>query len=281
MREPSRARKIATQTFVYALLVVITLITIYPIVQIFGVSLRPADQLYSTSLRIIPEDASFESYRQVIFEKDFFTWLRNSAIVALTTALLGVSFASMAGYAFSRFRFAGKKQGLVVILVTQMFPATMLLLPLYVLMNRLGLVDTLLGIIIAYTATALPFCIWTMKGYYDTIPRDLEEAAVIDGTTQLGAFLRVTLPLSAPALVITGLFSFMAGWSEFIVARVIINKQGLYTLPLGLESLSSTFQTEWANYAAGSVIVCIPVVALFLLLSRFLISGLTLGGVKG
>ena len=169
----------------------------------------------------------------------------------------------------------------IAILLTQMFPAMTLLLPLYVLMKNLGLVDTLLGIIIAYTATALPFCIWMMKRYYNTIPRDLEEAAIIDGTTQLGAFLRVILPLSAPALVITALFSFMAGWSEFIVARVIINRQELYTLPLGLESLSSTFQTEWANYAAGSIIVCIPVVALFLLLSRFLISGLTLGGVKG
>ncbi|UCF07040.1 MAG: sugar ABC transporter permease [bacterium] len=266
---------------IYVLLVFITLVTVYPIVQIFGISLRPSDQLYSTSLKIIPDDATFEAYRTVLFEKDFFTWLRNSLIVALSVSIFGVALASTAGYAFSRFRFRGHRAGLVVILITQMFPATMLLLPLYVLMKRFGLIDTLLGIIIAYTATALPFCIWTMKGYYDTIPRDLEEAAVIDGTTQLGAFLRVTLPLSAPALTITGLFSYMAGWSEFIVARVIINRQGLYTLPLGLESLSSTFQTEWANYAAGSIIVCIPVVVLFLLLSKFLISGLTLGGVKG
>jgi arabinogalactan oligomer/maltooligosaccharide transport system permease protein len=271
----------AKKALVYVLLVVITIVTVYPIVQIFGVSLRPSDELYSTSLRIIPEGASFESYRKVLFEKDFFTWLRNSAIVALAVSIFGVALASTSGYAFSRFRFRGKKMGLVVVLVTQMFPATMLLLPLYVLMKKLGLIDTLIGIIIAYTATALPFCIWTMKGYYDTIPRDLEEAAVIDGTTQLGAFLRFTLPLSAPALVITALFSFMAGWSEFIVARVIINRSNLYTLPPGLESLSSTFQTEWANYAAGSIIVCIPVVALFLLLSRFLISGLTLGSVKG
>jgi len=280
-RREQKAVRVVKKILIYVLLVFITGVTIYPIVQIFGISLRPADQLYSTSLRIIPENASFDAYRKVIFEKDFFTWLRNSAIVALAVSILGVSLASTAGYAFSRFRFGGKKAGLVAILLTQMFPATMLLLPLYVLMKNLGLVDTLLGIIIAYTATALPFCIWTMKGYYDTIPRDLEEAAVIDGTTQFGAFLRVTLPLSAPALVITALFSFMAGWSEFIVARVIINRQALYTLPLGLESLSSTFQTEWANYAAGSILVCIPVVALFLLLSRFLISGLTLGGVKG
>lgn len=281
MKRNGKAARIAGRVLLYLLLTAITIVTVYPIVQIFGISLRPANELYSTSLRIIPEGASFDSYRKVLFEKDFFVWLRNSAIVALAVSVFGVTFASTSGYAFSRFRFRGKKTGLIVILVTQMFPATMLLLPLYVIMSKLHLIDTLLGIIIAYTATALPFCIWTMKGYYDTIPVDLEEAALIDGTTRVGAFVRVTLPLSAPALVITALFSFMAGWSEFIVARVIINQQKLYTLPLGLESLSSTFQTEWANYAAGSIIVCIPVVALFLLLSRFLISGLTLGGVKG
>jgi arabinogalactan oligomer/maltooligosaccharide transport system permease protein len=277
----SGAKKAVGTVLVYILLVVITFVTVYPILQIFGISLRPANELYSTSLRIIPENASFEAYRVILFEKDFLTWLRNSVIVALTVSIFGVTLASTAGYAFSRFRFRGRKTGMISILVTQMFPATMLLLPLYIIMSKLHLVDTLLGIIIAYTATALPFCIWTMKGYYDTIPVDLEEAAMIDGTTRFGAFLKVTVPLSAPALVITALFSFMAGWSEFIVARVILNRQSLYTLPLGLESLSSTFQTEWANYAAGSILVCIPVVVLFLLLSKFLISGLTLGGVKG
>lgn len=280
-RRKGRSSRIIKRVLLYVLLIFICFVTVYPILQIFSVSLRPADRLYSTSLQIIPNDASLDSYRTVLFKKNFFLWLRNSMIVALAVSVFGVAFASTSGYAFSRFRFVGKKFGLVAVLVTQMFPATMLLLPLYILMRKLGLVDTLFGIIIAYIATALPFCIWTMKGYYDTIPRDLEEAAMIDGTSQVGAFLRVTFPLSAPALVITGLFSFMAGWSEFMVARVIINKQDLYTLPLGLESLASTFQTEWANYAAGSLIVCIPVVLLFLLLSRFLISGLTLGGVKG
>ena len=281
VKKHSRAKKTIGTVLVYALLVIITVITVYPIVQIFGISLRPANQLYSTSLKIIPEGASFKAYRAVLFEKDFLTWLRNSAIVAVAVSIFGVTLASTSGYAFSRFSFRGRKAGMISILVTQMFPATMLLLPLYIIMSKFQLINTLLGIIIAYTATALPFCIWTMKGYYDTIPVDLEEAAMIDGTTRFGAFVKVTLPLSAPALVITALFSFMAGWSEFIVARVIINSKGLYTLPLGLESLSSTFQTEWANYAAGSIIVCIPVVVLFLLLSKFLISGLTLGGVKG
>jgi arabinogalactan oligomer/maltooligosaccharide transport system permease protein len=166
-------------------------------------------------------------------------------------------------------------------LLTQMFPATMLLLPMYVLMRRLGLIDTMAGLVIAYVAQALPFCVWTMKGYYDTIPRDLEEAALVDGSTRTGAFFRIILPLAAPALTITALFAFMTGWSEFIVARVILSSPNLATLPLGLEGLSGTYQTEWATYAAGSVLVSVPVVALFLALNRFLVGGLTLGGVKG
>ncbi len=257
------------------------LFSVYPILQIVNISLRPGDQLYTTDLSLIPDGATFDAYRAILFDKPFPTWIRNSLLVSLSTALIGVSLASLAGYAFSRFRFKARGIALQGILVTQMFPATMLLLPLYMIMRKVGLVDTLLGVVIAYAATALPFCVWTMKGYYDTIPVDLEEAALIDGASPLGAFARVTLPLSAPALVITGLFSFMTGWSEFIVARVMLPSSELHTLPLGLESLASTYQTEWANYAAGSVLVCIPVVVLFLVLSRYLVSGLTLGGVKG
>jgi len=267
--------------WVHALVWAFVLFAVYPVLQIVNISLRPGDQLYSTDLGLIPDGASFDAYRIILFEKPFPTWIRNSLIVSLSTALIGVSLASLAGYAFSRFRFKARGVALQGILVTQMFPATMLLLPLYMIMRRLQLVDTMLGVVIAYAATALPFCIWTMKGYYDTIPADLEEAALIDGCSPLKAFLKITLPLSAPALVITGLFSFMTGWSEFIVARVLLPSAELHTLPLGLESLASTYQTEWANYAAGSVLVCIPVVVLFLALSRFLVSGLTLGGVKG
>ncbi len=254
---------------------------LFPVWQIVNISLRPGDQLYTTSLRLLPERATLHAYHAILFEKPFLLWLRNSLLVSLATALIGVSLASLAGYAFSRFRFRGRGAALEGVLITQMFPATMLLLPLYVLMRRVHLVDTLAGVVVAYVATALPFCIWTMKGYYDTIPVSLEEAALIDGASRLGAFVRVTLPLSAPALVITALFSFMTGWSEFMVARVLLPSSELATLPLGLESLAGTYQTEWASYAAGSVLVCIPVVVLFLLLSRYLVSGLTLGGVKG
>ena len=146
---------------------------------------------------------------------------------------------------------------------------------------KLHLLNSYLGIVIIYTATALPFCVWQMKGYYDTIPFALEEAARIDGATPWQTFTRVILPLAAPALVITALFSFMTAWNEYVVANVVLQDTELYTLPLGLKMFQGSMQTQWGLYAAGSMLVSVPVVALFLILSRFLISGLTLGSVKG
>ena len=276
-----QAGKIWQHVWIHALVWLLVAFAVFPILQIVAISLRPGDRLYSTELQIIPDNATLDAYRIMFTEKPFLLWLRNSLIVSLGTALIGVALASLGGFALSRYRFGGRGAALQGILMTQMFPATMLLLPLYLLMRKLHLVDTLAGVMIAYVATALPFCIWTMKGYYDTIPVALNEAALIDGCSPLQAFLRVTLPLSAPALVITALFSFMTGWSEFMVARVMLASKELVTLPLGLESLFTTYQTEWANYAAGSLLVCLPVVALFLVLNRYLVSGLTLGSVKG
>ena len=265
----------------HLVLLIFVLIAVYPVLQIVTISLRPADKLLSTSLEIIPAGATFKWYIALFTEQPFLRWIRNSTIIALAVTATGVCFASMAGYAFSRFSFAGKKTGMLALLVTQMFPATMLLLPLYIMLIYLQLINTYLGVIITYTATALPFCVWTMKGYYDTIPVSLEEAARIDGCNQFGAFRRVILPLAAPALVITGLFSFMTAWAEYLVAAQILQDTELWTLPLGLKSFESNMSTEWGLYGAASLIVMIPVVGLFLLLSRWLVSGLTLGSVKG
>ncbi len=264
----------------YAVLVAFALVALYPVWQIFNISLRPSNRLLSTSLELIPANASFANYVALFTERPFLLWMLNSTFVAFTVTLTGVALASTCGYAFSRFSFIGKKIGLLSLLVTQMFPATMLLLPMYIMLVKLHLINSYLGIVIMYSATALPFCIWQMKGYYDTIPTSLEEAGRIDGCNQFQTFIRIILPLAAPALVITALCSFMASWTEYVVAAQILQDTELWTLPLGLKSFESNMGSEWGLYGAASVIVTIPVVILFLSLSRWLVSGLTLGSVK-
>lgn len=265
----------------YFVLTLFSGIALFPIWQVVSISLRPGDKLLPTELELIPANASLNNFIRLFTQTDFLTWIGNSLLVSLTVTITGVILASTAGYGFSRFQFPGKRIGLLSLLTTQMFPATMLLLPMYIMLIKLGLINTYLGAIIVYSATALPFCIWTMKGYYDTIPTSLEEAARIDGCSHFAAFYRIILPLAAPALVITALFSFMTAWSEYIVAVQILQDSELWTLPLGLKSFEASMSTEWGLYGAASVIVMIPVVILFLALSRWLVSGLTLGSVKG
>ncbi len=265
----------------YAVLVIFCLIAVFPVLQVLTISLRPADRLLSTSLEIIPENATLRNYVDLFTERPFMTWMMNSLLITGVVTLTGVALASTAGYGFSRFKFLGKKAAMQSMLITQMFPATMLLLPMYIMLVKLGLINSYLGIMIMYSATALPFCIWQMKGYYDTIPASLEEAGKIDGCTQWQTFYKIILPLASPALVITALFSFMSSWTEYVVAAQILQDTDLWTLPLGLKSFEANMGTEWGLYGAASMIVTVPVVVLFLVLSRWLVSGLTLGGVKG
>ena len=297
--------------FIFIFLVLFSLLTIYPVLNILGVSIRSDNAFNTRSLSIVQfsesyEDqnkngkwdigeqyvdsnsnnrwdsgSSFKSYIALIKETDFLLWTRNSIIITFIVTLTGVIFASTGGYALSRFRFKGREFGMTAILTTQMFPATMLLLPFFILLSYLGLINSYIGLIIIYSSTALPFCIWQMKGYYDTIPPSLEESARIDGCSRFQAFYKIILPLSSPALVITALFSFMASWSEYVVAAIILQDPKLYTLPLGLKSFQASLSTQWGLYAAGAVVVSIPVTILFISLSRYLVSGLTMGSVKG
>jgi len=267
--------------FVYTVLLLFVVIAVYPILQVLSISLRPEATLLSSDLSIIPHHATWDNYVELLTRRPFLTWMWNSFYVTLVVVITGVVLASTAGYAFSRYRFPGRKSGLLSLLITQMFPATMLLLPLFIMMAKLGLINTYLALIVIYSSTALPFCIWQMKGYYDTIPVSLEEAARIDGLGRFGSFYRIVLPLAAPALVITALFSFMAAWTEYVVAAQIMYFEDMFTLPIGLKMFQANMSTEWGLYAAGALIVSIPVIVLFVVLSRWLIGGLTLGSVKG
>ncbi len=265
----------------YAVLILFTLFAIWPVLQVVSISLRPGDRLLSKSLAIIPDDATLSSYVRLFTAEPFLRWLGNSVIVSGIVTLVGSLLAAFAGYAFSRYKFRGRDAAMIGIITTQMFPVTMLLLPLFILLIKLKVYDNYLGLIIAYSATALPFTIWQMKGFYDTIPYSLEEAASIDGCTPFEVFWRIVMPLAAPALVINALFTFMTAWSEYLVAAVIIQDKTMFTLPLGLKMFQSNMEVAWGLYSAGAVMVSLPVVLLFLFLSRWLISGLTLGSVKG
>ena len=273
-------KKIET-LLIFSFLVLFTLATLYPALNIIGISLRTDDAFQTRSLALWNSDSSFRSYVTLFLETDFLTWMKNSFFVSFVVTLTGVILASTSGYALSRFNFMGRRAVLSSLLMTQMFPATMLLLPFFILLAKLKLMNSYLGLIIIYSSTALPFCIWQMKGYYDTIPAALEDAARIDGCNRFAAFTKVILPVSSPALVITALFSFMASWSEYVVAAIVLQDPGLYTLPLGLKSFQASLATQWGLYAAGAVVVSIPVMILFISLSKFLVSGLTVGSVKG
>ena len=303
------AKKIET-IIIFIFLSLFCFATIYPALNVVGVSLRTDDAFQNRSLSLIEFEEKYEdingngkwdkgesyedvnnnnkwdsgssmkSYLSLFTETDFMLWTWNSIIISFVVTLTGVVFASTGGYALSRFKFKGREFGMIALMTTQMFPATMLLLPFFILLSYLELINSYFGLIIIYSSTALPFCIWQMKGYYDTIPPSLEESARLDGCSRYQAFYRIILPLSSPALVITALFSFMASWSEYVVAAIILQDPKLYTLPLGLKSFQASLSTQWGLYAAGAVVVSIPVCILFISLSRYLVSGLTMGSVK-
>ncbi|MGL4980413.1 MAG: sugar ABC transporter permease [Fusobacteriaceae bacterium] len=265
---------------IYGVLIFFSALTLYPLLNVLSIALRPGNQLFSASLSIIPEGATFDNFRKAIFERDLITWLRNSLLISTATAIFGVTLSSTAAYAFSRFKFWGRKSGMMTFLITQMFPAPMLLLPMSVLLTRYGLMNKFLGLLIPYTATAVPFCVWMLKGYFDTIPKSLEESAYIDGCKVWQSFYIIILPLSTPALAISSLFSFMSAWSEYVIARVVITDPKSLTLPVGLVTLQGSFAAEWGVYSAAAIITSLPVVILFISLSRYLVGGLTAGGVK-
>jgi arabinogalactan oligomer/maltooligosaccharide transport system permease protein len=271
----------AKRILIHLVLIFVVIVAVYPVLRIVTVSLRPGNRLLSTSLALIPDDASFVNYYNVLFNRDFFQWLWNSLLITASTSTVGVMIASTSAYAFSRWDFPGRNPSLIFLFATQMIPGSMLMIPIYILAARLGLINTWRGLVIAYSVSAVPFSIWILKGYYDSIPIELEQSAMVDGASRMQAFFRIILPLSTPALAIAFLFNFTQAWNDFLLARIMLQRTELYTWPLGLQSMQRQFTTQWGEFSAAALMVSVPVMIMFLTSSRWLISGLTVGSVKG
>ena len=282
----SRRPNLALQILVYTALVVLVTITLYPVMLVCKKAFEPGRQ-FALSASPIPNELTTDHFRDLFTQTGgngellFLRHAINSIIVALLTTVVGVFLSCTAAYALSRFRFPGRKAGLTTFVVVQMFPATLLIMPLYVVLDRLGLLNSITGLVLVYSTTAIPFCVWTLKGYFDSLPRELEEAARIDGASPWLIFRRIILPLAKPGLAVTGLFSFMTAWNEFILASTFMTNESRYTLPVLIQSSVGQFSTQYGVFAAGAIVTSVPVMAVFYVLQKYLVGGLTAGAVKG
>lgn len=295
MARRSRREEHFPHALLHAFLAAVVLFTVYPVLWVITIAFSgkqtlaiadvPPDPTALDRLRAVipwPAQWSWANFTSVMTDQPFARWIWNSAVISVATTLVGVFLACTAAYAFSRFRFPGRRAGMMSFLVSQMFPGVLTLIPLYIIIVQwLGLGSTRLGLVVVYATTSVPFSVWMLKGYFDTIPRELEEAAIMEGAGPGTIFWRIVLPLAMPAIAITALFSFMTAWNEFILAATFMDQESMYTAPVGLRFFVGGFQQQWGYFAAGSIIVSIPVVALFLYLQKYLVSGLTAGSVKG
>jgi len=264
------------------LAIILELAIIFPIIWIVSASLRSYNSLLTTTLQIIPPNPTLDAYYWVIFQSSFWTWLRNSLFVTLFTAGLVLLVASPAAYAMSRFTFLAKKPLLYSLVFIQFVPGLLMFIAFFYLLIFFGLYDNLFGLVLIYTAFLLPFNIWNLKAFFDTIPKDIDEAALIDGASYLGAMFYVVFPVSLPGIAVTAFFSFLTAWNEFIVASIVLASEENYTIPIGLYRINqTTYQTNWPLFSALSVLASIPIVIVFMIAQRYLRAGLAIGAVKG
>lgn len=271
---------------VHALLMAAVTFALYPILWVVALALSPGGMSAQSGVLPVPHGISFHNFEIVLgIGNDrgwlFATQVANSLIVSLATAAVAVGIATPAAYALARFSFVGAKAGMRALLATQMFPAVASAVPLYLLLDALHLLDSRGGLVLVYASTAVPFAIFQLRGAFLSIPVDIEEAAMVDGATRAQAFWQVVLPAARPAIAVTGLFAFMSAWNEFILAATLLSRESAFTLPVVLQRYVGEHDAAWGAFAAGAILVSVPVMALFYWAQRQLVSGLTAGGVKG
>ncbi len=265
----------------YGLLAFYVAFALFPLYWLLKVSVTPNDLLYSEGIRLWPSRSSLAHYTFVLAHSDFPLFFKNSVIVSGCTAVVVTLISALSGYAMSRFDFRGKMWLVGLMLITQMFPLVMLVAPIFKLFSPLGLTNSLTGLVIVYTAFNVPFATFLMQSFFDGIPRDLEEAAMIDGASRFRAFRQIILPLTLPGVAATLGFVFTAAWSELLFALMLVSKADASTFPVGLLSFVSKFSVDFGQMMAAGVLALIPACLFFLLIQRYLVQGLTAGAVKG
>lgn len=267
---------------IYLFFLIMFIIIAYPLFWAIMMSINPGTNMLVTDL--FPKNPTLEHYKWLFTSpnSDYLLWYKNSLIIAVANAVGSVVITSLIAYAFSRYKFIGRKYGLYMFLLLQMFPALMGMVALYILLNTIGLTDSLLGLLLIYLGGQIPFNAWLVKGYFDTIPKELDEAAKIDGAGHLRVFWTIMLPLAKPILAVVALFNFMAPFMDFLLPRIVLTSPENFTLALGLFNfISDQFSTNFTRFAAGAILIAVPIALVFLFLQRYLISGLTAGGTKG
>jgi N,N'-diacetylchitobiose transport system permease protein len=264
-----------------ALGLVVFAVMVFPVFWMVSTAFKTNDEISSFDPTWIPRDPTLRHFSDAIHRQYFWTDVKNSVIVVVATVAIALVLSFFAAVALAKYRFSGRKLFIVLVIGIQMLPQAGLIIPLYVVLAKHGLVDQLTGVILVYLTFALPFCVWTLRGFVLGIPKDLEEAAMVDGSTRLGAFLRILLPLIAPGLVATSVFAFITSWNEFIFANTLLQSGSKQTVTVWLSYLwgGNTF-VDWGEIMAASTLIAIPVVIFFLLVQRRIAFGLTAGAVK-
>jgi multiple sugar transport system permease protein len=258
----------------------IVLFAIGPYLWMLLTSIRPESTLFSPQRTLLPEALTPANYLRLFTKTSFIANLGHSLVVALGTVALGLALSLTAAYAFSRFRFAGRRMLMMSFLLINMFPIVLLIIPLFITMRVLGILDTHLALVLAHSTFSIPFATWMMTSYFDAIPRSLDEAAMVDGCTALGAMVKVVLPLAMPGVIATGIYIFITSWNEYLYASVLAGQQ-VRTLTVAVQTLIGEYEIAWGLLTAGGVVGALPVTLLFMAIQTRLIAGMTQGAVKG
>jgi multiple sugar transport system permease protein len=265
----------------YAVLVGLAVMVLFPFYWMTITSFKTEEQMRSIVSMFWPKPFAIENYQQLLAKTDFAAWYGNSVFVAVSSTLLATAVGTIGAYALARLKFLGRGFMASATLITYLVPPSILFIPLYKQMQGLGMANSLSGLIAAYPSFTVPFVTWLLMGYFESIPEELEEAAMIDGATRFGAFYRIVLPLSAPGVLAAGLYAFTQAWNEFLYALVFITDGKLRTLPVGLASFITGDVYGWGNLMSGAVLTTLPVIAAYIYLQKYMVEGLTAGGVKG